>query len=110
VITRGLDSHQVSLTVRCYRDRLAWLQGCNDKWRPDLFRISFGFQCDGAMNYVTQFIQTDFLSINEPLEAPVRAKEHVLITVAVPAERLINFGDLPRTKILQLSFSISRQT
>ena len=63
---------KVSLTVRCHRDKLAWLQGRNDKWRPDLFRVSFGFQCDGAMNYVTQFIQTDFLSINEPLEAPVR--------------------------------------
>jgi hypothetical protein len=96
VTTRSHDGPQVSLTVRCYRDRLAWLQGRNDKWWPDLFRVSFGFQCDSATNYVTQFIQTDFFSIYEPLEAPVRANEHVLITVAIPAERLINFGALPR--------------
>lgn len=93
----GLQGARGSLTVRCHGDRLAWLQGSNDKWRPDLFRISFGFQCDGTTNYFTQFIQTDFFSINEPLEAPVRANEHVLITVAIPAERLINFSDLPRT-------------
>src|SRR5713226_1909331 len=58
----------LSLVVRCYRDRLAWLQGRNDKWRPDRFRICFGFQRDRTTNYVTQFVKTDFFSLDEPFE------------------------------------------
>src|SRR6266852_3528134 len=44
-----------------------------------------------------QFIKTDFFSLDEPFEIAIRADEHILVSIAISAESIIDFCHPPRS-------------